>query len=606
MAYQSTYRSRYRRRRRRRNSHYGVLIALILVIIIAIPVAVRIVKGISGAVFNGNKDQVVFQVYNSKAVADGKLIDLAGAAPFIDASGSTVVPLRALENLDLKVDWENVSNTASITRKKDMIRVTVGSKTLRLNDETKTMQTAPVIANGSTYVPVRDICEALSWKVGFVEEGKGHLIIVSKSKKELTEEKINKAADNALPLLGPSRQQVLDGSVVMRVESDKLVAGGESTQMKEEGKKAGAAAIEVDGKKFVPLKSAITALGGTAEFDGKSHWTVQYQETESKIPTDGKPKVGGKTIKGDDIAVHTDEESGRFYVSAPLFAAIIGEHYADLADGNGTFVFTKMSLDGFDSQKTYLETMQKELTDSVGGNIPDADVYIALTFDDGPTGAGVFDSYPNGLTNYLIEELGKRNAHATFFMVGDRVKMFESVPPLMLSGGHELGNHTMSHPNSKLTGLDAEGVRDQVESNNTLIEEKTGKTPTVMRPVGGGVNDTVKEQMRALGLPIINWSVDTEDWRVRDKDSVRRAIVDNARDGDIVLMHDLYPTSIEGALAAIDELQSRTDKTYAFVTVSELAAVKGITLEPGQVYNNLSDDTVQQIQDGTYDPVTFL
>lgn len=606
MAYQSTYRSRYRRRRRRRNSHYGVLIALILVIIIAIPVAVRIVKGISGAVFGGGKDQVVFQVYNGKAVADGKLIDLGGAAPFVDAGGSTVVPLRALENLDLTVEWENVSNTASITRKKDTIRVTVGSKTLRLNDETQTMKTAPVISNGSTYVPVRDICEALSWQVGFVEEGKGHLIIISKSKKELTEDKIGKAADGALPLLGPSRQQVLDGGVIMRVESDKLLTNGAAVQMKEEGKKAGAAVIEADGKKFIPLKSAITALGGTAEFDGKSNWTVTCQQIESKIPTDGKPKVDGKTVKGDDITVHTDEESGRFYVSAPLFAAVIGEQYTDLGDGNGTFAFTKMALDGFDSQKSYLSAMQNELTASVGGNIPDADVYIALTFDDGPTGAGVFESYPNGLTNYLLEELGKRDAHATFFMVGDRVKMFESVPSLMPAGGHELGNHTMSHPNSKLTGLDAEGVHDQVASNNALIAEKTGKTPTVMRPVGGGVNDTVKEQMRSLGLPIINWSVDTEDWRVRDKDSVRRAIVNNARDGDIVLMHDLYPTTIEGALAAIDELQSRTDKTYAFVTVSELAAVKGVTLEPGQVYNDLSDETVQQINDGTYQPVTFL
>ena len=122
-----------------------------------------------------------------------------------------------------------------------------------------------------------------------------------------------------------------------------------------------------------------------------------------------------------------------------------------------------------------------------------------------------------------------------------------------------------------------------------------------MRPVGGGVNDTVKEQMKALGLPIINWSVDTLDWSTKtDPESVKDHIINEVEDGDIVLMHDIWQGTLPGVLAAIDELQSRTDKTYAFVTVSELAAVKGITLEPGMVYSNLSDATVQAIEDGTY------
>ena len=91
-----------------------------------------------------------------------------------------------------------------------------------------------------------------------------------------------------------------------------------------------------------------------------------------------------------------------------------------------------------------------------------------------------------------------------------------------------------------------------------------------------------------LGLPIINWDVDTLDWKTKtDPQSVKQNILDQVEDGSIVLMHDLYSGTIEGVLAAIDELQSRTDKTYAFVTVSELAAVKGVSLEPGQVYTNI-------------------
>ena len=113
------------------------------------------------------------------------------------------------------------------------------------------------------------------------------------------------------------------------------------------------------------------------------------------------------------------------------------------------------------------------------------------------------------------------------------------------------------------------------------------------------------EFLEAGGLPIINWSVDTEDWKYRDAEHVKQVIVEQAGDGDVVLMHDLYPTSVKGALAAIDELQARTDKTYAFVTVSQLAAIHGITLEPGVVYNGLSSKVAQEIQDGTYSPAEF-
>ena len=105
-------------------------------------------------------------------------------------------------------------------------------------------------------------------------------------------------------------------------------------------------------------------------------------------------------------------------------------------------------------------------------------------------------------------------------------------------------------------------------SNSELIKEKTGSLPTLLRPVGGGVNDTVKAVAKEAGLPIINWSVDTQDWKYRDAAHVKQVIVEQAGDGDVVLMHDLYPTSVQGALDAIDELQKRTDKTYAFVTVS--------------------------------------
>ena len=93
-----------------------------------------------------------------------------------------------------------------------------------------------------------------------------------------------------------------------------------------------------------------------------------------------------------------------------IHISLVGRNYTDLADEEGTFAFTKGSLEGFDSQKAYLDTMKSALTDAVGGDIPEADVYVALTFDDGPTGAT--DTYPNGYTATLLEELKKRNVHA--------------------------------------------------------------------------------------------------------------------------------------------------------------------------------------------------
>lgn len=149
------------------------------------------------------------------------------------------------------------------------------------------------------------------------------------------------------------------------------------------------------------------------------------------------------------------------------------------------------------------------------------------------------------------------------------------------------------------------GSRCADQLQQRTYQGKDRSLPTLLRPVGGGVNDTVKAVAKEAGLPIINWSVDTEDWKYRDAEHVKQVIVEQAGDGDVVLMHDLYPTSVKGALDAIDELQKRTDKTYAFVTVSQLAAIHGITLEPGVVYNGLSDKVAQEIKDGTYSPAEF-
>ncbi len=210
-------------------------------------------------------------------------------------------------------------------------------------------------------------------------------------------------------------------------------------------------------------------------------------------------------------------------------------------------------------------------------DVPEGDKYIALTFDDGPTGGA------GGYTSRLLDGLKARGAHATFFLCGYRVKSFPSIMSRYLAEGHEIGNHTMDH--KKLTTETTDGGLRQVGDNNTLIASYTGQAPTLMRPTGGAYDANVISAMKQLNMPIILWTVDTRDWKDRDAEIVRSRIVDGAQDGAIVLEHDLYETTIDGVLAAIDDLQAQG---YAFVTVSELAEIKGVTLEPGGVYSGFT------------------
>lgn len=193
---------------------------------------------------------------------------------------------------------------------------------------------------------------------------------------------------------------------------------------------------------------------------------------------------------------------------------------------------------------------------------------LALTFDDGPS----------KYTAQLLDGLKSRGAKATFFMVGSNVTQYPDTIRRMKEEGHQLATHTMSHAN--LPKLDPQGIRQEVTGVDELISKMVGEGKYFLRPPYGAFNSTVKNTVQT---PMIHWSLDTEDWRYRNSDSVYKAIVSRVNDGDIILLHDLYQTSIEGALKAIDTLQ---DEGYVFVTVEQLLRRRGITPENGVVYFN--------------------
>ena len=195
---------------------------------------------------------------------------------------------------------------------------------------------------------------------------------------------------------------------------------------------------------------------------------------------------------------------------------------------------------------------------------------MALTFDDGP----------GTRTAELLEVLEKYNAHATFFMLGEKVEGQDEVISKMAEIGCELGNHSYDHP--ALSGLSAADVKKQMDGTNDLLIAACGKSATVMRPPYG---DYAGEAAENVGLPIIIWNIDTLDWDSRNKDSIIQNVKTYADDGDIVLMHDIYDSTIDAAIELIPYL---IGEGYQLVTVSELAEARGIALQNGVAYTDFN------------------
>ncbi len=191
---------------------------------------------------------------------------------------------------------------------------------------------------------------------------------------------------------------------------------------------------------------------------------------------------------------------------------------------------------------------------------------VAITFDDGP----------GAYTEQLLDGLAARGAKATFFLVGNRISSRLSTVQRMVREGHQIGNHSYSHPD--LTTLSSASVSTELTRTRQLLVQAGGSQTYALRPPYGSHNATVRSN---AGGPVILWSVDTLDWQSRNANAVYNKIINETRDGSIVLLHDIYSTSVQGALRGIDTLKQQG---YEFVTVNELLRRRGITPQNGQVY----------------------
>lgn len=188
------------------------------------------------------------------------------------------------------------------------------------------------------------------------------------------------------------------------------------------------------------------------------------------------------------------------------------------------------------------------------GETPDrANQFLALTFDDGP--------HPV-CTKKLLDGLRERDVKASFFLLGENIPGNEPLLRQMKEDGHLIGTHCYRHVD--LTKEDAETAISLIRKTNQEIEAVTGDKPVYIRPPYGKWNGQLED---VLDMTPVLWDIDTLDWKVQNSEKVLRTIEKNAGKHQIVLMHDIFPATVDAALAAIDTLE---EQGYTFVTVDEL------------------------------------
>lgn len=232
-----------------------------------------------------------------------------------------------------------------------------------------------------------------------------------------------------------------------------------------------------------------------------------------------------------------------------------------VSDGSDSFV-----IDTSNNSVSRINKTNYEYDVVINRKIDKSKKMIALTFDDGP----------NYNTSKVIDVLNKYDIRATFFVLGSRAINNKDILKKMADSGMEIGNHTYNH--LLLTKYDENKIRSEIEDTSEVIYSATKKRPKLLRPSYGSVNNKIK---KVANMPIIIWDIDTLDWKYHNSKRITSRVVNKVRDGDIILMHDIYSASLNALSNIIPILQ---DNGYEFVTIDELFYYKGISLENGKVY----------------------
>lgn len=181
---------------------------------------------------------------------------------------------------------------------------------------------------------------------------------------------------------------------------------------------------------------------------------------------------------------------------------------------------------------------------------------IAITFDDGPS----------KYTDKILELLKENNSNATFFVLGNKVKDYSDIIRKSISLGNEIGNHSYNH--KWLNSLSLDELNLQISKTNDLIKEISGYECNLFRPTYGSVNKRIREN---VNMNIVLWSVDSNDWKIKNSKTIANKVLNKVKDGDIILFHDTYERTYKALQIIIPKL---IDDGYQIVTVSELEKIK--------------------------------
>jgi len=204
---------------------------------------------------------------------------------------------------------------------------------------------------------------------------------------------------------------------------------------------------------------------------------------------------------------------------------------------------------------------EKQAASSVTFNSVHVDSpYIAMTFDDGPS---------EKLTPKLLDLLAAHHMKATFFVVGQCVSEYPDIVKRAAREGHEIANHSWSHPT--LGKMSDEAVRRELQKTDDAIKAAIGTRPTLLRPPYGSITARQKSWINSeFGYRTIIWDVDPLDWKRPGPNVVRERILSETKPGSIILAHDIHAPTIEAMPGTFDQLEA---KGFKFVTVSELLAM---------------------------------
>ncbi|MCI8642292.1 MAG: polysaccharide deacetylase family protein [Lachnospiraceae bacterium] len=240
---------------------------------------------------------------------------------------------------------------------------------------------------------------------------------------------------------------------------------------------------------------------------------------------------------------------------------------------SGTIGSGDVNPEGSGQEDANLEVVPSDEGEGEGEEEPDADTpVVALTFDDGPF---------TKVTNRIMDVLLEYEAGATFFVVGSRLEMYSDTLKRLYENGFEVASHTWSHKN--LNKLTEKQITKEITRTLDGLKKYIPVENVLLRPPYGSADETVRGLAKTA---LINWSLDSEDWKSRDAEKIIEHVLDTVQDGDIILMHDLYECTAEAVEYLVPEL---IERGYRPVSVSELFRIKDIPLEEGILYRKPGD-----------------